>query len=287
MNVPEPGTTALGGVGGYWVQERPRHPGTATALQYKVHYLAKFIAVESSVPGEAMVPEHWRPGRIDAVGDRTLVPFVAPFLPVLLTPVVVGLAAVAGVTGATVGAVEGYAAYGIAGLLVLAGAVATLPGRDRRRLLPVESPSGREVAAAVAAFLAGLFVYQASEAINAALGLSMGGMGYALATPADFALITLGAVVAAPLVEEVLFRGLFLGRLLEWGWGPWAAGAASVLAFAAIHLPNFGLGGVVFIALWAPLPTALRLWFDNLAGAWLMHAANNAFAYVVVAGVLA
>ena len=60
-----------------------------------------------------------------------------------------------------------------------------------------------------------------------------------------------------------------------------------VVAFAVIHLPNFGVGGAVFILLWGPLPTALRLWFDNLTGAWLMHTANNLFAYVIVAGVLA
>jgi membrane protease YdiL (CAAX protease family) len=233
-----------------------------------------------------MTFEHWRPDRIETAGGG-LVPLVAPFLPVLLTPVLIGIAVAAGVPGDAVGQVVAYAAYGGAGLLVLAGSVAALPAREVRALVPLERPGAREVGAAGLAFVAGLAVYQASVAVNAALGLSMSGMAYTLDSPATVALVVFGAVLAAPLFEEVLFRGLLLGDLLERGLGPWTAGAASVLAFAAIHVPNFGGGGAVFIALWAPLPTALRLVFDNLSGAWLMHATNNAFAYVVVAGVLA
>jgi hypothetical protein len=63
---------------------------------------------------------------------------------------------------------------------------------------------------------------------------------------------------------------------------PVAAGGAVVVAFAIIHLPNFGAGGAVFVLLWGTLPTGLRLSFDDISGAWLLHLLNNAVAYVVV-----
>ncbi len=52
--------------------------------------------------------------------------------------------------------------------------------------------------------------------------------------------------------------------------------------FALIHLPNFGVAGTIFISAWGLLPAILRLRYDNLSGAVLMHALNNLFAYVVV-----
>ncbi|KPN31070.1 hypothetical protein SY89_01812 [Halolamina pelagica] len=38
------------------------------------------------------------------------------------------------------------------------------------------------------------------------------------------------------------------------------------LLFAVIHLPNFGVAGTVFIAVWGFLPAILRLRYENLTG---------------------
>ena len=234
------------------------------------------MALDTNVPPESEVVTV--PGLSVALSGAVL--------PVVLTSVL-AVAVVATGLSSELGQLEAYALYGVSNVVVLGGIYALLTGRARRAVAPFEAPSTRELGASAFAFVGGLLVYQVATRINAVLGTPMEGMEYALSDPTALALVVFGAVVVAPLAEEVLFRGLLLGHLLDRGYSPVVAGLAVVVAFAVIHLPNFGVGGAIFILLWGPLPTALRLWFDNLTGAWLMHAANNLFAYVVVAGVLA
>ena len=54
------------------------------------------------------------------------------------------------------------------------------------------------------------------------------------------------------------------------------------MLFGAIHIVSLGPTGVVYTAVWGILPTALRLYFDYLTGAWPLHALNNLHAYVLV-----
>jgi membrane protease YdiL (CAAX protease family) len=82
--------------------------------------------------------------------------------------------------------------------------------------------------------------------------------------PAIIGLMVFAAVVAAPLCEEIVFRGYFYPAAKKFV-GPWAAGICSALVFAAAHgslaalLPLFVFGCVlVFIyektgSLWAPV----------------------------------
>ncbi len=58
--------------------------------------------------------------------------------------------------------------------------------------------------------------------------------------------------------------------------------AASLVAFAAIHWPYFGVGGVVFISAWSLLPIGPYLVFGDVSASIGMHVLNNAFAYVLV-----
>ena len=60
------------------------------------------------------------------------------------------------------------------------------------------------------------------------------------------------------------------------------AGGGSVLVFALIHAPLWGVAGAVGIAARSVLPTVLRLRFDNLTGAWLLHLANNVWSNVAI-----
>jgi len=60
------------------------------------------------------------------------------------------------------------------------------------------------------------------------------------------------------------------------------AAIASVVAFAAIHLPHFGVGGAIFIALWSVPVVALFLVFEDCTATTVMHMLNNTFAYIVV-----
>ncbi len=65
----------------------------------------------------------------------------------------------------------------------------------------------------------------------------------------DLGLAILTVVVAAPLAEEVIFRGL-LHRAISRHWGPWAAAIVSSLVFGIVHGQPwylFGLIGIGFV----------------------------------------
>lgn len=82
--------------------------------------------------------------------------------------------------------------------------------------------------------------------------------------PVILGLMGFAAIIAAPLCEELVFRGYFYPVLKKFG-GAWPAGICSALVFACAHgnltalLPLFIFGGVlVFIyektgSLWAPI----------------------------------
>jgi membrane protease YdiL (CAAX protease family) len=82
--------------------------------------------------------------------------------------------------------------------------------------------------------------------------------------PVVLGLMALAAVVVAPLCEELVFRGYLYPAAKRYA-GPWVAGAASALIFAAAHgalaplLPLFVFGALLVLAyeltgsLWAPI----------------------------------
>lgn len=82
--------------------------------------------------------------------------------------------------------------------------------------------------------------------------------------PLILGLMAFAAVIAAPICEEIVFRGYLYSATKRFA-GPWAAGICSALVFAAAHgslaalLPLFVFGGVLaFIyqktgSLWAPV----------------------------------
>jgi len=86
------------------------------------------------------------------------------------------------------------------------------------------------------------------------------------------------AVVAAPLFEEIIFRG-FMFRALRRGWPVWASALASAGAFAACHppaafVPVFVLGlAAAYLAEWASwvaAPMLLHMTYNAvvLSGVW-------------------
>ena len=82
--------------------------------------------------------------------------------------------------------------------------------------------------------------------------------------PIVIGLMTFAAIVAAPLCEEIIFRGYLYPATKKFS-GPWVAGICSALVFAAAHgnlaalLPLFVFGCLlVFLyektgSLWAPI----------------------------------
>ena len=136
---------------------------------------------------------------------------------------------------------------------------------------------------AIITFLIGIFgIYPITNLISSSLGVPMEGMGYQITNFLEFIIVFFFAVLTAPFVEEVLFRGLGIGYLLSKGFSPVASGGIAIIVFVLIHIPYFGIGGAIFIAVWGILPTYLRLKYNSLTPGWLMHVFNNIFAYIIV-----
>lgn len=230
------------------------------------------------------VHEALRP-TVDPLADRTWVLLGLAAVPLPLTIALFVVHSVAtGTPRSGYGLPMAYLVYGVANLVTVGVLYVVLTPAERNAVFRFERPSLREIGWAVVAFVVGLGVYQATSALNASLGFELQGLSYSLASPSTAAIVVVGAVVLAPLTEEVLYRGVVLGTLLSRGFGTVAAVGLMTLLFALLHLPNFGVAGTVFISVWGVLPAILRVRFDDLSGAVLMHALNNAFAYVVAVG---
>jgi membrane protease YdiL (CAAX protease family) len=101
-------------------------------------------------------------------------------------------------------------------------------------------------------------------------------------TPIEIAMVGIAAVVVAPIIEEVAFRGLWL-RALMTRWGFWPAALVSSLVFGLLHAhegSSLPLAGVLVLATgtFGVLQSMLVRRSGRLAPAILVHAAANALA---------
>jgi len=90
---------------------------------------------------------------------------------------------------------------------------------------------------------------------------------------AGLALVALGFALAAPIGEELYFRGLLLGRLL--GRGPAIAVLVQALVFGAAH---FTPAALPVLALYGAIFGVLRVRTDTILPGALAHALNNGLA---------
>jgi membrane protease YdiL (CAAX protease family) len=147
-------------------------------------------------------------------------------------------------------------------------------------------PSSAEVAAGVGATVLGIIIgWPLTTVVSETVGVARYTVP-PLTAVVPIAVLFFGSVAVAPIAEEILYRGVFLGIGLERGYGPVVAGVGSLFVFAGIHVFTAGLGGVVNAFLLGVLLTALRLWFDNLLGAWLMHTLSNLLEFLVAISVI-
>ena len=156
-----------------------------------------------------------------------------------------------------------------------------LDAQERRTAFPFRSPSTTEIGWALAFVPLGFATVQLVTAAMAPLGYEFTGPNYDLTDPVIAAGVLVGPLLLAPIFEEALFRGLLLGSLLDRGLSPTAAALVTIPIFAVPHI-WLGVAGVVGLAAWAIFPTILRLRFNNLTGAALLHFLNNVIAYVVL-----
>lgn len=99
-------------------------------------------------------------------------------------------------------------------------------------------------------------------------------------TPVEFALAALAGVVLVPPAEEVLFRGYTL-QVLVGRLGCASGLLLHSLLFALYHVA-VGPGVMLYVFFWSFLPALLYLRYRSLAAPVVMHAANNAFADLLV-----
>jgi membrane protease YdiL (CAAX protease family) len=97
------------------------------------------------------------------------------------------------------------------------------------------------------------------------------------------ALIMIGVAVAAPISEEIAFRGYLFAALTTWR-GPWPAALITGLLFGAAHVavyPPEMLPALAFFGFFA----CLLFWFTgSLLPCVAVHAFNNALAVGNLAG---
>lgn len=200
-------------------------------------------------------------------------------------------AAAAAVAVAAMAAGAGLADDYDAGELAFAGAVASLAfvawalagalliARPVRDTLALTRP--RSGAAATARIVAGQLGYGVLVSVAlAASGITEGSsierMDRAMgaAAPQMVAWLALGVALAPGIGEELLFRGLALGALLDRA-GPVRALVVSTLAFAVLHLDPAHALGAGLLGLYLG---AARIATGSTLVAIVCHVANNAFA---------
>lgn len=162
--------------------------------------------------------------------------------------------------------------YGIASVVVVGVAFAVMDENQWQAAALFRRPGRAELVACLGARVLGVLV---GWPLTTMLANSFGVARYAppsLTTTTGLIALGFGAVVVAPFVEEMLYRGLLVCIGLNRGYSPLIVGTGSMLVFAVDHVFTAGVAGVVNAFLLGTLLTCFRLRFDNLVGAWLFHA---------------
>ena len=123
------------------------------------------------------------------------------------------------------------------------------------------------------------FLVPATEWLRKSLGLAgyAAGMEQALALPLWFRVV---AVFTAGVVEEAMFRAYTVTRLARLSGSVWLAAALSVTAFAALHIPVWGIGPSFAFLLGGAVMTAFFIWKRDLLAMIVAHIAIDAWAFV-------
>jgi membrane protease YdiL (CAAX protease family) len=129
------------------------------------------------------------------------------------------------------------------------------------------------------AFLLLSVIYAVIPLVQSALGGGVAARAFE-PPPIDgtaFTLVTLwiGMVIAAPIAEELLFRGLLYRGLADTRFGAFGAILVTSLAFGLVHAPGFGWPRVVGTACVGLLLGWLRAHTGNTFVAIVAHAAMN------------
>jgi membrane protease YdiL (CAAX protease family) len=159
--------------------------------------------------------------------------------------------------------------YTLSNVVVVGLVVRWLSSRDRAAVLPLRTPTLYEL---VAATVVATAVGDGSETIGTVESV-LGAVVFGVSS-----------VAVAPIVEEVLFRGVAFSAVRV-RYGVVAAVVGSTVLFGALHLAIGGVSGVVSTSLSGLLYAGLRVRYENLTGAIGAHCLNNAYWVAVTIGV--
>jgi len=135
----------------------------------------------------------------------------------------------------------------------------------------------------IAAFL-GLALYPVVDAGFALVSGKPQGLAVGVTadrTVRDWVLVALCTVVAAPVLEEILFRGYVLTTLLARTQNALVALTLAGAIFASVHTA-FGPVTVVYIFFKSFLYGGLYMLFHNLYPSMVMHAVSNVVTFLVI-----
>lgn len=125
-----------------------------------------------------------------------------------------------------------------------------------------------------------VLLFPATEWVRKAAGLTgyAAGMEAVLARPVWFRIV---AVLTAGVVEETLFRGYAVTRLLQLTGSVVFAVILSSTIFAALHLPVWGAGPCLAFFTGGLATTAFFVWRRDLLAMIIAHVAIDAWALVI------
>lgn len=152
-------------------------------------------------------------------------------------------------------------------------------GRDFALGIPAAAPALGSVLLALAALAPGSFLAWFSLQLHPADPQWLAHYAQNLpTTTGDIAVAVLAVVVAGPLAEELVFRGL-VHRIFSRTWGPWPAIAVSAIVFGLVHGEPWYLFGLIAVgALLGFIWEAT----GSLACCWLAHSVHNGVSLAVM-----
>lgn len=96
------------------------------------------------------------------------------------------------------------------------------------------------------------------------------------------AVVLFGLALTAGITEEIIFRGYLVTRLERLLHNIYLAGFVSYALFVVAHLPLWGVGKTLQIAIWSLIPTIFFIRTKRLMPLMVMHILNDGIAFVVV-----
>ena len=154
---------------------------------------------------------------------------------------------------------------------------------ERQSLISIgiKRMSGRDLLWGVVGFVVGALSFILTTPIVNALDLGTTSGGIAQLAQVPVAL-RIGVVITAGITEEILFRGYPIERLNGLTGRLGLSAVIAYLAFVLLHIPFWGLGGTIQIAVWSLIITILYVKRRNLPTCMLMHILNDAYAFILL-----